>query len=170
LLSGLWHGAAWTYVIWGLLHGGAVMYEYLSQKQRKKISKLIPAVIYDNISRALVLLFVIFTMVFFRSQSISDSFYIFSKITSISGNIFANIGKGDNIFGIGINMDITSFIITLLIVLLFWPLEQVYYYFVRNKSQSMLKRISHNIFLLLLAITIVLLGWFANVPFVYFQF
>ena len=32
LLGGLWHGAAWTFVIWGAFHGGLLVYEHLTSK------------------------------------------------------------------------------------------------------------------------------------------
>ena len=34
LLSGLWHGASWTYIVWGLMHGAAVVFETLFPKAR----------------------------------------------------------------------------------------------------------------------------------------
>ena len=39
LVSGLWHGAAWTFVMWGALHGLAVVIERITEKQRLKIPK-----------------------------------------------------------------------------------------------------------------------------------
>ena len=38
-ISGLWHGAAWTFVAWGLLHGTACTYELYTKKIRNKASK-----------------------------------------------------------------------------------------------------------------------------------
>ena len=34
LLSGLWHGANWTYILWGLMHGAALVFETLFPKAR----------------------------------------------------------------------------------------------------------------------------------------
>jgi alginate O-acetyltransferase complex protein AlgI len=36
LLSGLWHGAAWTFVVWGGLHGAALLPESLAERGRPK--------------------------------------------------------------------------------------------------------------------------------------
>jgi len=39
LLGGLWHGAGWTFVIWGALYGVYMMFAYASKRLRKKIVK-----------------------------------------------------------------------------------------------------------------------------------
>jgi D-alanyl-lipoteichoic acid acyltransferase DltB (MBOAT superfamily) len=36
LLGGLWHGAAWTFVAWGAIHGGALVFEQYRQNLREK--------------------------------------------------------------------------------------------------------------------------------------
>ena len=41
-ISGLWHGAAWRFIIYGCLQGVAICLELITKKQRKKISKKIP--------------------------------------------------------------------------------------------------------------------------------
>ncbi len=41
LLGGLWHGAGWTFVIWGALYGIYQMFAYASKRLRKKIAKKI---------------------------------------------------------------------------------------------------------------------------------
>ncbi len=67
-ISGLWHGAGWTFVIYGALNGIVLVYEFLSKKFRKNLSKKIPAVIYNSSSNLLLFLFVSFSYIFFRSS------------------------------------------------------------------------------------------------------
>lgn len=74
LVSGLWHGAAWTYVIWGGIHGMAQVVENVFGKAKGKGeesgSKL-------RIVRILfVFIFVSFAWIFFRAQSLSDAAYV----------------------------------------------------------------------------------------------
>jgi len=88
-LSGLWHGAAWTFIIWGSLHGLAIIFEIIFRKQRKKLSKKIPKSIYFPMSRIIVFLFLCFTWIFFRAYTVSDAFYVIS-------NLFANVGPQIN--------------------------------------------------------------------------
>ena len=83
-ISGLWHGAGWQFVIWGLLHGCAMVYEYFTKKQRKRLSKKIPAFIYNFFSTLFVLLFLGFAWVFFRAASVADALHILSRICSAS--------------------------------------------------------------------------------------
>jgi D-alanyl-lipoteichoic acid acyltransferase DltB (MBOAT superfamily) len=75
-ISGIWHGASWTFVIWGLLHGSALVIEALTTKFRKKHTKAIPKWIYSAVCLAFTFSFVSFTYIFFRAQTLSDAFYI----------------------------------------------------------------------------------------------
>lgn len=79
-LSGLWHGAGWTFVIFGVLHGIAVCYDYITQKRRKRIAKKTSPFIYNNVSMLLTFLFACFTWVFFRATDISQAVMIFKRL------------------------------------------------------------------------------------------
>ncbi len=68
LLTGLWHGAAWTFVAWGLYHGFFNIIEKITGFDRK--SKKLPI----KIIKHLYLLFVVMLgWVIFRSQSIMEA-------------------------------------------------------------------------------------------------
>ena len=79
-ISGLWHGAAWTYVVFGLLNGMAMIYEFLAKKFRKNLSKKLPVSIYINVSILLTFMFACFTWVFFRAQTMGDAFTVLRNI------------------------------------------------------------------------------------------
>ncbi|MFB0944800.1 MAG: alginate O-acetyltransferase complex protein AlgI [Spirosomataceae bacterium] len=93
-VSGLWHGAAWTYVIWGALHGvyliaAMVLKKYFSfGKKEDKLDvqpkgygiQLIVAK-YFNIAFTFVL--VMFTWIFFRARGLSNAKVIIQKITEL---------------------------------------------------------------------------------------
>ncbi len=64
-LSGLWHGARWSFVIWGLLHGSLLIMERPLQK-RIKISAIINGII--------VFIGVCFAWIFFRVKEVKDAF------------------------------------------------------------------------------------------------
>lgn len=87
LISGLWHGAAWTYIIWGALHGLALSYEVLTKKLRKKVFKKIPKKLGDFISLIATFSYVCFTYVFFRAKSVSDAFVMARKLAGIPSEI-----------------------------------------------------------------------------------
>jgi D-alanyl-lipoteichoic acid acyltransferase DltB (MBOAT superfamily) len=75
LLSGIWHGAAWTFVIWGALHGlGVVITRELERSDlyRERVPKIL--------KQAGVFAFVSFTWIFFRATSLSDALLIVRRI------------------------------------------------------------------------------------------
>jgi len=77
-LCGLWHGANWTYVIWGCLHGLYLAGEnLLGVRPRRRVLRI--AATY-----ALVLL----TWIFFRAASVSQALAIFGKILTRPGALF----------------------------------------------------------------------------------
>lgn len=80
LVSGFWHGAAWTYVTWGLLHGAGLSIEAVFGKQRKKLSKLMPAWLFNAVMLVVTFSFVNFTYIFFRAKSMADAMTILRQI------------------------------------------------------------------------------------------
>jgi D-alanyl-lipoteichoic acid acyltransferase DltB (MBOAT superfamily) len=74
-ISGIWHGAAWTFVIWGALHGlGVVLTRELERSAlyRQRVPKLL--------KQAGVFVFVSFTWIFFRADSLSDALLIVGRV------------------------------------------------------------------------------------------
>ncbi|MCJ7628658.1 MAG: hypothetical protein MUO50_09750 [Longimicrobiales bacterium] len=77
LISGLWHGAAWTFVIWGALHAlGRFATRELERTgfYRTKVPRLM--------KQLLVFSFVTFTWIFFRAASLDDALLIVTRIFS----------------------------------------------------------------------------------------
>ncbi|HAM98975.1 MAG TPA: membrane-bound O-acyltransferase family protein [Marinilabiliales bacterium] len=80
LLCGLWHGAAWKFVIFGAFHGIALTYDIFTKKTRKKWRKQIHQKIYDPISILLTFSYWTFTLIIFRAQSAKDAFIYLKSI------------------------------------------------------------------------------------------
>jgi D-alanyl-lipoteichoic acid acyltransferase DltB (MBOAT superfamily) len=76
-LCGLWHGAGWTFVIWGLLHGVALII------CRAWIAARLPMP--DALGWALTLLFVIATFVIFRAPETATAEHMFLGMLGASG-------------------------------------------------------------------------------------
>lgn len=70
-LNGLWHGANWTFVAWGALHGVVMSYEALTQKRRKRWAQKLPSALYVPASMVLTLAFWTFSLVLFRSPNLA---------------------------------------------------------------------------------------------------
>lgn len=70
LLGGLWHGAAWTFVIWGGIHGLALVIH----KKFKAVNKSEPSKMKVAISVLFTFIYVTITWVFFRASSLQNAF------------------------------------------------------------------------------------------------
>lgn len=88
LLSGLWHGANWTFVIWGGLHGA---YQVIGDIKNKIFKTDRPQFFLFTFFRIIItFVLVAFAWIFFRANTVSDSFYIIV-------NLFSNIQNITNI-------------------------------------------------------------------------
>lgn len=76
LLSGLWHGANWTFIFWGFLHGIGVAADSLSKGRIKN----------RCLKRAVTFAYVCMAFVFFRSDTMTDGFSLMARIFSFSYN------------------------------------------------------------------------------------
>ncbi|MBP7347163.1 MAG: MBOAT family protein [Butyrivibrio sp.] len=74
LVSGIWHGANWTFILWGLLHGVANCIGRFIQKPFGKLWK--------GLQWLITFLFVSFAWLLFRSDSVSQWIYLLQKIFS----------------------------------------------------------------------------------------
>jgi len=81
-VGGLWHGAAWTFLIWGLLHGAALAAFRLIQSFRKD-RKQTTALGWRIAGGILTFHFVLFTWIFFRAASVEAALQILRQIASL---------------------------------------------------------------------------------------
>jgi D-alanyl-lipoteichoic acid acyltransferase DltB (MBOAT superfamily) len=84
-LSGLWHGASWTYVVWGLLNGFYLVCASITRPWRKRVFGAIGLPETSLVRRA-IMLATTFALtcagwVVFRAQSLADAAYIFTHFT-----------------------------------------------------------------------------------------
>jgi alginate O-acetyltransferase complex protein AlgI len=84
LLSGLWHGANWTYVIWGAINGVYLIVEILYNRAvgvrpANLLNKWPPAMQVVKVSFTFLL--VCFAWIFFRANNVSDAFYVVAHLT-----------------------------------------------------------------------------------------
>ena len=96
LISGIWHGANWTFIVWGILHGALSVFDRIFDKYQKKICKPIRWICTFIVINILWLLF--------RSDSINQWLDIIAKIIS-----FQNLNISDGIIQI-FNLQETVFI------------------------------------------------------------
>lgn len=100
LVSGLWHGANWTFIIWGGLHGAAQIVENTvigrAELDKKAVLKWFRVLI--------VLIFVSFAWIFFASNSLNDAFYIIGHSFNGISNPVKYLRDGFSAIGIGRTM------------------------------------------------------------------
>ena len=84
LASGLWHGADWSYVVWGGIHGAyQVIGDYLASFREKCIRKLrvnTACFSWKFLQTAVTFILVVFAWIFFRADSIGDAFHYIRRI------------------------------------------------------------------------------------------
>lgn len=87
LISGLWHGANWTFVLWGGLHGMFLIVNSAYSKfvKHKSLSPKIIRIMTTYF-------FIVFAWIFFRANNVQDAFTIISKITTEQGHLFLGDG------------------------------------------------------------------------------
>ena len=71
LVSGIWHGANWTFIVWGMMHGIAMVWETLFPGLRFKI---------EEMNRIATFLFVTLSFSIFRSDSLSQAGLLWQKL------------------------------------------------------------------------------------------
>jgi alginate O-acetyltransferase complex protein AlgI len=82
LVSGLWHGAAWTFVFYGLLHGVGLCIDYLSAPARKRLRSWVPSRPYAFVAWAITFMFVGCADVLFRSRTIEQAIQFLGSMIS----------------------------------------------------------------------------------------
>ena len=84
LISGLWHGAAWTFVVWGAIHGLYQIIGSLTIKARNralsKIGLSEKSICVKITRRILTFILVCFGWLFFRANSISDAILLLKTL------------------------------------------------------------------------------------------
>jgi len=165
VISGLWHGANWTFVAWGTLHGLYLVIGVLFFKNMFQETK--------PIFKAFQILFifhlVVFSLIFFRANNISDAFNIIQTIfTQLPKNIIEYLSGIPVFIGFGrYTLDVITYCFFLIILLYIIDL------FISNSRFDNLffqsKWMRWTIYFLLLY-GIIFAGYFGATEFIYFQF
>ena len=169
IISGLWHGANWTFIVWGALHGLYLIFAILTGPVRQKINKFLYL---DRVSVLPVLttfILVTFAWIFFRANSLESAFLISNKIITGFPDILNNlihIGTSIQYMGLG-----TNELILAIFLIVFLLISQLV-----DSKINISKNIVQMPFYVrwsayyMLTFAILFLGVFENRQFIYFQF
>ena len=159
LLGGLWHGAAWTFVIWGALHGSYLVIEQLL-KSSQFGQQLKPNAAINFALGLLTFLAVVLAFVVFRSENLSQAWQIISAMFGLT--------EGSSTTTHVIKQNAWLFLVCTAFVLMM--LSQL---FMRNRNLSEVIEQTHAMLralLICLALLLILLSTGNSNAFIYFQF
>jgi D-alanyl-lipoteichoic acid acyltransferase DltB (MBOAT superfamily) len=77
LASGLWHGANWTFVLWGGLHG---IYQIIGDIKDRIFGDRLKLTVLKPFRILITFLLVVFAWIFFRSNNIGDAIYVVQNL------------------------------------------------------------------------------------------
>jgi D-alanyl-lipoteichoic acid acyltransferase DltB (MBOAT superfamily) len=173
LVSGLWHGASWTFVIWGALHGVYQGFGILTKAQRNAFVQRIGLTnhpqLYKWVQVLTVFFLVCFSWIFFRANTIADAFYIVGKSFGTFGNL-SQVFVMDVSHALFMNQGIKVFAVSVISI----AIMEVVHLIQRNGSVSglMMQRpvwVRWSVYYMAI-IAVLLFGQFGNQEFIYFQF
>jgi len=156
LLGGLWHGANWTFVVWGSIHGGYLVGERIVKERWKGHELGLPPTMVKVLQWFLTFNVVCLAWVFFRAQSVDAAF-------EVLGRLFSGFG------GIGG----TTVSVLLLVVVIGSVASQFVPTRIPEKAEVWFGRLAPVVQMAALAVGLVLvdaLGPEGIAPFIYFQF
>ena len=88
-VSGLWHGAEYTFIIWGAFHGLCMIVERLIYGS--KIKEISDRLTFVNAVRMVITFCIVsFAWIFFRAENFADASMIVGKIFTSHGSVFAD--------------------------------------------------------------------------------
>lgn len=156
-ISGLWHGANWTFVIWGLLNGFLISVERIINPFLRKIHKLLGFT--ANFFRTItVFCLVSMSAVWFRSLTVEQGWYITKSILTLKpGGTF----KGEPPTSFGYYLFAVGLLVVVEHVQEFYPNFRI-----MNNNNVVVR---YTGYVLLLTI-LLMVGVFNGGQFIYFQF
>ncbi|MGH8500878.1 MAG: MBOAT family O-acyltransferase [Gammaproteobacteria bacterium] len=89
LLGGLWHGAGWTFVFWGFLHGAYLVINHMWHRVWRRPINTWWSI---GLARLVTLMAVMVAWVFFRAESFGGAMNVFEGLTHLPANLHAKLG------------------------------------------------------------------------------
>jgi D-alanyl-lipoteichoic acid acyltransferase DltB (MBOAT superfamily) len=151
VVSGFWHGANWTFIVWGLIHGLLFIPMLLFGFNRKHVDSVVAENrwlpnLRELLSMGLTFIFVTLAWIFFRAESLEHAFSYLSRL-SFSSPVYKS-----------------AIIYPITLISLEW--------FNRKDERNPFTKINQKVTIITLSIAILLFRHFdnSNIEFIYFQF
>jgi len=171
LICGFWHGANWTFLVWGGLHGFYLIFSILTGSVRDRLVRIIALDRVPKLHSSLKILItfslVCFAWIFFRADTISDALNIISSLFTGWGRAFTTETLEKIPFWGPLRFELIVSLISIGILLSVHLMEQQGNVIDRFSEKPVWIRWSVYYFFL---VAILLFGNFGSKQFIYFQF
>lgn len=170
LISGLWHGANWTYIIWGGIHAFYLVFALVTKSRRTQLLQFFrlsnkPFLL--NLLRSIITFNLIaFAWIFFRANSFNDAIHI---ITHLADGISLTESFGENL-ATKLGMSRSDLVVSVILIIILETAQYLH-------SSIGLKRLLEVrpfwfrwAFYYLLIAAILFIGEYKANQFIYFQF
>ncbi len=85
LISGLWHGAGFNYILWGGFHGALLIINHAWRQWHPKWPVIIYEKVMNPIGFALTFISIVFTMVVFRAGTVTEAYGVYQGMLGLNG-------------------------------------------------------------------------------------
>jgi D-alanyl-lipoteichoic acid acyltransferase DltB (MBOAT superfamily) len=165
VISGLWHGANWTFIAWGALHGGFLIFSRLTEDLRARARKLLlldrAPLLLAALQRLITFALVTVAWIMFRATDISSAGYIVTHLFPLGHFNSYTLAVG------GIpraNTPFLLFFIVAMFVVEWWIMHP------HRAPRFLSNTAARWCFFYACAYSIVFFGVFGHIDFIYFQF
>lgn len=170
-LVGLWHGASWNFVVFGVMHGLYLAVELMTERIRKWVVEVIGLVRYPFIHHAFqtvfVFAFVTISFIVFRAETLPEAWWVLSRLVTNFDMSFILDGM---ISALTLHSGKT---VLLYVVFSVVVMEIVQYYQAKKSTLFLFDSFPNWVrygWYYALTVSIVVFGYFGGQSFIYFQF
>ena len=157
LISGLWHGANWTFIIWGAMHGILYVVELMTDKKVTFLKK------FSFFGWIYLVLFHTVSLIAFRANNIHDLQIIYSKIFSFQYNFHLAFNELRSIHYL------FPLLLSVFFILFLFVKEINEEYAILNRIKGF-DRVIRPLFFVVIFVMIFVFGEFSANEFIYFHF
>jgi len=161
LLSGFWHGANWTFIIWGGINGAYLILARILAGPRQRWNKMLgineTGLPYQFFQIATTFIMACLAWVFFRATTIDNALLVLKKMLTFKGPLFTD------------SLSMMAYAFLGIGFLLFYELKAEFFphsFSLLNNKQAWVRQFAYALMLIL----ILLAGVFDGGQFIYFQF
>ncbi|HUQ34258.1 MAG TPA: MBOAT family O-acyltransferase [Pyrinomonadaceae bacterium] len=174
LISGIWHGARWTFVVWGALNGLYILTSIWTRNIRRAICNIfelerVPR-FHAALQIAVTFSLTCFAWVFFRANSLSDAYYIVRNLFTGTGYFLTHLGLRETWANILPGQQPSDILIAVIPIIFMWLIHLIQpHHSIRNMFSEKPIFFRWAMYYALL-LSIICFGAFEARQFIYFQF